>query len=178
MVLERNASAGSHGGFWGCQPSARENGVVLLAVLMLLAVVTVVSAASITTMLMDLRMSGYYSKRVLVFYIAEAGVNRARYEVSNGDGNRDFSSIAEPTVLFQNEALNGGSYTVVATPFGGCRTTQSDSIVHRVLSGGGPLPPDTRHVSAGNIARVQSGGYGAGRTGSVHRLERNLLRSV
>ena len=67
---------------------------------MLLAVVTVVSAASITTMLMDLRMSGYYSKRVLVFYIAEAGVNRARYEVSNGDGNRDFSSIVEPTVLF------------------------------------------------------------------------------
>lgn len=91
----------------------------MLSVLMLLAVVTVVSASGITTMLMDLRMSGYYSKRVLVFYIAEAGVNRSRYELSNGNGNRDFSSIVAPTTLFQGEVFNEGSYTVVATPVAG-----------------------------------------------------------
>ena len=103
----------------GRASAAGEDGVVLLSVLMLLAVVTLVGASSITTMLMDLRMSGYYSKRVLVFYIAEAGVNRGRYEVSNGDGDKDFSTILAPTLLFQSEALNGGSYTVVATPVAG-----------------------------------------------------------
>jgi len=83
---------------------------------MLLAVLTVVSATSITATLMDLRISGYYGKTLVVFYIAEAGINRGRYEVSNGDGDGDFASIVTRTTLFQNEALNGGSYTVVATP--------------------------------------------------------------
>jgi len=54
-----------------------------------------------------------------VFYIAEAGLNRGRYEVSNRDGDRDFVSILTSTTLFQNEVLNGGSYTVVATPVEG-----------------------------------------------------------
>ena len=92
---------------------------MLVSVLMLLAVVTVVSTTSITTMLMDLRMSGYYSRRVLVFYIAQAGVNRGRYELSNSDGHQDFSSIIGPTTVFQSEALNGGSYQVIAIPVAG-----------------------------------------------------------
>ena len=86
---------------------------------MLLTVLTVVSTTSITATLMDLRISGYYSKNVVVFYIAEAGINRGRYEVSNGDGDRDFAAIVTPATLFQSELLNNGSYTVVATPVQG-----------------------------------------------------------
>jgi hypothetical protein len=104
--------------------SVGEDGVVLPSVLMLLAVLTVVSATSITATLMDLKISGYYGKTVVVFYIAEAGINRGRYEVSNGDGDRDFASIVTPTTLFQSEALNGGSYTVIATPVEGAVPAQ------------------------------------------------------
>lgn len=97
-------------------PREHERGVVLPSVLMLLAVLGVVSAAGITATLMDLKISGYYGRSVAVFYIAEAGLNRGRQEVSDGDGDRDFASIAAPTMIFQGEALNGGSYTVVAIP--------------------------------------------------------------
>jgi hypothetical protein len=83
---------------------------------MLLAILTVVSTTSITATLIDMRISGYYSKSVVALYIAEAGANRARYEVSDGDGYRDFASIAAATQLFQGEVLNGGSYAVIATP--------------------------------------------------------------
>lgn len=97
-------------------PRHYESGVVLPSVLVLLAVLGVVSAASTTATLMDLKISGYYGRNVAVFYIAEAGLNRGRQEVSDGDGDRDFTSIAAPTTIFQGEALNGGSYTVVAIP--------------------------------------------------------------
>jgi hypothetical protein len=99
-----------------CPLFAGQDGVVLPSVLILLAILTVVSATSITATLLDIRISGYYSKSVVAFYIAEAGANRGRYEVSNGDGYRDFASIAAVTQLFQGEVLNGGSYTVIATP--------------------------------------------------------------
>jgi len=110
---------GMPGSTTGSRSMARcehERGVVLPSVLMLLAVLSVVTGASLTATLMDLKISGYYAKSVVAFYIAEAGANRGLYELSDEDGHYDLASISAPTVVFEAEGLNGGSYRVVASP--------------------------------------------------------------
>ena len=92
---------------------------MLPSVLMLIAILTVVSATSMTATLTDLRIAGAHYKSVAVFHIAEAGLTHGRHEVSDEDGDRDFSSILTPTTLFNGRGFHGGSYTVVATPVTG-----------------------------------------------------------
>ncbi len=96
-----------------------EEGVVLPSVLMLIAVLAVVSATSLTATLTDLRIAGAYYKSVAVFYIAEAGLVHGRHEVADEDGVRDFLAISTPTTLYNGRGFHGGSYTVVATPVAG-----------------------------------------------------------
>ena len=86
---------------------------------MLIAVLAVVSATSMTAAVTDLRIAGAYYKSVAVFHIAEAGLARGRHEVSDEDGDRDFSAILTPTTLFNGQGFHGGSYTVVARPVTG-----------------------------------------------------------
>ena len=92
---------------------------MLPSVLMLIAVLAVVGATSMTAAVTDLRIAGAYYKSVAVFHIAEAGLARGRHEVSDEDGDRDFSAIPTPTTLFSGQGFHGGSYTVVATPVTG-----------------------------------------------------------
>lgn len=89
---------------------------MLPSVLMLIAVLTVVSATSLTATLTDLRIAGAHYKSVAVFHIAEAGLAHGRHEVSDEDGDRDFAAILTPTTLFNGRGFHGGSYTVTATP--------------------------------------------------------------
>ncbi|MCY4439674.1 MAG: pilus assembly PilX N-terminal domain-containing protein [Deltaproteobacteria bacterium] len=96
-----------------------EEGVVLPSVLMLIAVLAVVGATSMTAAVTDLRIARAYYKSVAVFHIAEAGLVHGRHEVSDEDGDRDFSAIATHTMLFSEQRFHGGSYTVVATPVTG-----------------------------------------------------------
>ncbi len=83
---------------------------------MLIAVLAVVSATSMTATLTELRIADAYYKSVAVFHIAEAGLAHARHEVSDEDGDRDFAAILTPTTLFNGRGLHRGSYTVVAAP--------------------------------------------------------------
>lgn len=93
--------------------------MVLPSVLMLVAVLTVVGAASMTSTLTDLKITGAYYRSVVVFHIAEAGLVHGRHELSDGDGDRDFAAVLTPTTLFSGVVFHGGSYTVVATPVSG-----------------------------------------------------------
>ena len=93
--------------------------MVLPSVLMLVAVLTVVGAASMTATLTDLKIAAAYHRSVVVFHIAEAGLVHGRHEVSDEDGDRDFLAILTPTTLFGGVGFHGGSYTVVATPVAG-----------------------------------------------------------
>lgn len=86
---------------------------------MLIAVLTLVSATSLTTTLTDLRIAGAYYKSVTAFYIAEAGLIHGRHEVADEDGVRDFLAISTPTTVYNGHGFHGGSYTVVATPVTG-----------------------------------------------------------
>ena len=86
---------------------------------MLIAILTVVSATSMTAALTELRIADAYYKSVAVFHIAEAGLTHGRHEVSDEDGDSDFAAILTPTTLFSGRGLHGGSYTVVATPVAG-----------------------------------------------------------
>ena len=114
---------------------------MLPSVLMLIAVLTVVSATSMTAILTDLRIAGAHYKSVAVFHIAEAGLTHGRYEVSDEDGDRDFSSILTPTTLFNGRAFHDGSYTVVATPVTGATPGQAPAAILRMLPGRQPVPP-------------------------------------
>ena len=86
---------------------------------MLVAVLAVVSTTSMTATLTDLRIAGAYYKSVAVFHVAEAGLVHGRHELSDEDGDRDFSAVSAPTTLFNGRGFHGGSYTVVATPVTG-----------------------------------------------------------
>ncbi len=93
-----------------------QQGIVLPSALMLIAVLAMVSATSMTAALTDLRIADAYYKSTAVFHIAEAGLVHGRHEVSDEDGHRDFSAISAPTTLFSSRGFHGGSYTVSATP--------------------------------------------------------------
>lgn len=97
----------------------KEEGVVLPSVLMLIAVLAVVGATSMNASLTDLRITGAYYKSVAVFHIAEAGLTHGRHELSDEDGDRDFTDILAPTAMFAGRVFHDGSYTVVATPVAG-----------------------------------------------------------
>ena len=102
----------------GVLPGGRE-GVVLPSVLMLVAVLAVVGATSMTATLIDLKITNAYYRSVAAFHIAEAGLVHGRHELSDEDGDRDFPAILTPTTLFSGEGFHGGSYTVVAAPVSG-----------------------------------------------------------
>lgn len=86
---------------------------------MLIVVLAMVSATSMTATLTDLRIAGAYYKSVAAFHIAEAGLVHGRHELSDEDGDRDFSGMSSPATLFHGREFHGGSYTVVATPVTG-----------------------------------------------------------
>ena len=96
-----------------------EEGVVLPSVLMLVAVLAVVSATSMNASLTDLRITGAYYKSVAVFHIAEAGLTHGRHELSDEDGDLDFTDILAPATIFVGRGFHDGSYTVTATPVTG-----------------------------------------------------------
>ena len=108
---------------------------------MLIAILTVVSATSMTATLTDLRIAGAYYKSVAVFHIAEAGLTHGRHEVSDEDGDRDFSSILTPTTLFNSRAFHGGSYTVVATPVTGATPARLRLRSSACYPAANPCPP-------------------------------------
>ncbi|MDE0355186.1 MAG: pilus assembly PilX N-terminal domain-containing protein [Deltaproteobacteria bacterium] len=115
--MERQDSRPTAGGvevFLGSQ-----RGIVLPSALMLIAVLAMVSATSMTATLTDLRIAGAYYKSVAVFHIAEAGLVHGRHELSDEDGDRDFSDVSAVITLFNAREFHGGSYTVVATPMTG-----------------------------------------------------------
>ncbi len=97
----------------------REEGVVLPSVLMLIAVLAVVSATSMNASLTDLRITGAYYTSAAVFHVAEAGLTHGRHELSDDDGDFDFTDILGPTVIFTGHGFHDGSYTVMATPVAG-----------------------------------------------------------
>ena len=106
---------------------------------MLIAVLAMVSATSMTATLTDLRIAGAYYKSVAVFHIAEAGLVHGRHEVSDEDGDRDFSDVSAPTTLFDAREFHGGSYTVVATAHDRRYAGQAPAPFLRVLSRRQPL---------------------------------------
>ncbi len=86
---------------------------------MLVAVLAVVSAASMTATVTELKIADAYHESVAAFYIAEAGLVHGRHEVSDEDGVHDFAALSASTILFSGRRFHGGSYTAVAEPVAG-----------------------------------------------------------
>ena len=94
---------------------AGEKGIVLVISLLTIALLIGAGAAAIVSVQTDLKTSGNLNAGNRVFYIAEAGVNHARWELQSKDGTMNFDramQASQDTVIVSNSSFNGGTYRV------------------------------------------------------------------
>jgi len=92
-----------------------ERGIVLVITLLTIALLIGAGAAAIVSVQTDLRTSANLSAGNRAFYIAEAGINHARYELQNRNGSMNFDramQVSAGAVIASNASFNGGAYRV------------------------------------------------------------------
>ncbi len=100
---------------------ADERGSILLSGMMLVFIITLTGLALFNLGMVDHRLAINDRDTERTFYAAEAGLQRALLDLSDGDGTNDFATVqATPRSLtgFANKAFSGGSYTVTASTTG------------------------------------------------------------
>ena len=100
---------------------ADERGSILLCGLMVVFVITLLGFALFDLGLVDHRLATGDRDKERAFYAAEAGLQRALLDLSDGDGTNDFATVrANPASLaeFANKVFSNTSYTVKAATAG------------------------------------------------------------
>src|SRR5712691_3142932 len=87
-----------------------ERGSVLVGGLMLVLVMTLVGSGVFYAAVLDNRAALNDGQQTQALYIAEAGLNAALRELTNGDGVHDFATLSTSsnTTLFTNRLIGGG----------------------------------------------------------------------
>src|SRR5438128_10441399 len=90
-----------------------ERGSVLVGGLMLVLVMTLVGSGVFYAAVLDNRAALNDGQQTQAFYIAQAGLNAAVRELTNNDRVHDVDqlSTSNPTTLFTNRLVGGGSFT-------------------------------------------------------------------
>jgi len=92
-----------------------EKGIVLAVVLMFLAILAAMGSSAVVMTRAEIKVGGNDNSSKTSFYAAEAGLNHAKHEVSDGDGTNDFDTIhasSPGTVVVSNPSFSDASYTV------------------------------------------------------------------
>src|SRR2546429_6404578 len=98
-------------------------GMSLFVVLAMMVILLSITGASSLFTSITARATGNVRNATTALHIADAGINHAVREMSNGDGTNDFSTIflaSNGTQIVSNNNFNGGSYTVTRQDSGLC----------------------------------------------------------
>ncbi|MBU4258114.1 MAG: hypothetical protein KKH45_01815 [Proteobacteria bacterium] len=88
-----------------------EKGMVLPLGLMFLAIIAILGTTAVIVTTTDLKIGSNYKTSVQAFYVAEAGIERAKLVLFQGSDNGLDDELATKTIL-DNVSLGNGSYTV------------------------------------------------------------------
>lgn len=94
-----------------------EQGIVLAISLLILTLLVASGMGAIFSTQMDLNSTGNLRMGKQAFYIAEAGLHQAWWDLDNGDGRGDFEAVfTSPglTALLSSVDFAGGNYSVTA----------------------------------------------------------------
>jgi Tfp pilus assembly protein PilX len=99
-----------------------ERGSILVGGLILVLVMTLIGSGVFYASVLDNRLALNDIRQTQTFYIAEAGLNAALRELSDGDGTNDFSQVFNATgttsLFTPNKPFGSGSFTVTAQAAG------------------------------------------------------------